>query len=143
MIYSRYHIFGDEDFGSYSCAMAAHFGTIKEFRPESDTIKAYLEWVKLYFTVNDVAEEKQIPILLSSSGAPTYALLSDLFAPNEPSSRSLADISEKLCSHFEPKRSVITECFYFFKRNQAAGENIAEYDAQLRKLVPIPTSARL
>ena len=64
--------------------MAIHFGTIKEFRPESDTIKAYLEQVKLYFTDNDVAREKQIPILLSSIGAPTYALLNDLFALNEP-----------------------------------------------------------
>ena len=73
----------------------------------------YLERVKLYFTANDVAEEKQIPILLSSVGASTYALLSDLFTLNEPSSQSLADISEKLHSHFKPKRSVIAERFYF------------------------------
>ena len=66
--------------------MAIHFGTIKGFRPESDTVRAYLECVKLYFTANDVSEEKQIPILLSAIGAPTYALLSDLLAPNEPSS---------------------------------------------------------
>ena len=114
--------------------MATPFGTIKEFSPESDSIKAYLERVQLYFTANAVDEDKQVPILLSSIGASTYALLSDLVAPHPPSTKSLTVISETLQRHFEPKRAVIAERFYFHKRDQAAGESIAEYDAHLRKL---------
>jgi len=115
-------------------ATATQFGTIKEFRPESDSIKAYLERVALYFIANGIADDKQVPILLSSIGASTYALLSDLTAPDRPGTKSLAEISATLREHFEPARAVIAERFYFHKRNQAVGESIAEFDASLRKL---------
>ena len=65
----------------------------------------------LYFTANDVPEAKQVPILLSSIGAPTYALLRDLLAPGAPGTKSLAEISATLTQHFEPKRAVIAERF--------------------------------
>ena len=65
--------------------MATQHGRLKEFHPESDSIKAYLERVMLYFTANAVDEARKVAVLLSSIGAPTYALLSDLVAPNLPS----------------------------------------------------------
>ena len=65
--------------------MAAKFGHIKEFSPDSDSIKSYLERVMLYFDANSVPQAKQVPILLSSIGPPTYSLLSDLLAPDSPS----------------------------------------------------------
>ena len=114
--------------------MATRYGHLQEFKPESDSIKAYLERVSLYFTANEVAEAKQVPVLLSSIGAPTYAVLSDLLAPDKPGDKTLEVISAALCNHFEPKRSVITERFHFHKREQAAGESISDFDAALRKL---------
>ena len=91
--------------------MATQFGCITEFQPATDAVKAYLERVNLYFTANDVPEAKQVPILLSSIGAPTYALLRDLLAPGAPGTKSLAEISATLTQHFEPKRAVIAERF--------------------------------
>ena len=73
-------------------------------------------------------------ILLSSIGALTYSLLNDLVVPTPPGTKSLAIISEVLHGHFEPKRAIITERFHFHKRDQAAGETIAEHDAALHKL---------
>ena len=101
-------------------------------RPHS--IKSYLERVQLYIDANVVAQVKQVAILLSSIGATTYFLLSDLMAPDAPSTKSLAEISVILRKHYEPKRAVIAERFYFYKRDQAAGESIADFDAALRKL---------
>ena len=46
-----------------------------------NSIKAYLERVSIYFAANDIADGKKVPVLLSSIGAPTYALLSDLLHP--------------------------------------------------------------
>ncbi len=109
--------------------MATQFGCITEFQPATDAVKAYLEQVNLYFTANEVPEAKQVPILLSSIGAPTYALLRDLLAPS-----ALAEISATLTQHFEPKRAVIAERFHFYKRDQAVGESVAEFDAVLRNL---------
>ena len=73
-------------------------------------------------------------MLLSSIGTPIYALLSDLLAPDPPADKSFEAISTALHNHFEPKRSVITEHFHFHKRDQAADETIADFDAALRKL---------
>ena len=113
---------------------ATQYGCLTEFLPESDSAKAYLERAQLYFTANSVPRDKQVAILLSSIGASTYSLLSDLVAPDAPSSKSLAEISTILRGHFESKRVVIAERFHFHKRDQAVGETISEFDAALRKL---------
>ncbi len=138
---SRYYI-GDEDITSTaiasaatgSSAMAAKFGRIEEFSPDSDSIKSYLERVQLYFDANSVPQAKQVPILLSSVGATTYSLLSNLTAPEAPLTKTLQEISAILRKHYEPKRATIAERFHFHKREQAAGESIAEFEAALRKL---------
>ena len=114
--------------------MATQYGTLTAFDPSSDSIKSYLERVRLYFIANKVAEDIQVPILLSSIGPSTYALLCDLLAPSMPSSKSLPEITETMRRHFEPKRVVIAERFHFHKRDQEGGETIAAYDASLRKL---------
>ena len=128
---SKHDISGDEN---STHAMAARYGQLQEFKPGSDSINAYLERASLYFAANDVADGKKVPVLLSSIGAPIYAVLSDLLAPEKPGDKSFDAISTALCNHFEPKRSVITERFHFHKRDQAAGESISDFDAALRKL---------
>ena len=112
----------------------AQFGILKEFCPDSESVKVYLERVQLYFEANEVPEEKQVPILLSTIGSSTYTLLSDLLAPAVPKSKTLTEITAILRRHYEPKRAVIAERFHFHKRDQAMGESIADYDAALRKL---------
>ena len=104
--------------------MATQHGSLREFHPESDTIKAYLERTSLYFSANDVPDAKKVAVLLSTIGVPTYSLLSDLVAPDPPGEKSLAEIVEALCRHFEPKRTVIAERFHFHKRDQATGEGV-------------------
>ena len=71
---------------------------------------------------------------LSSIGALLYTLLSDLLAPDPPADKSFNAISTALQNHFKPKCSVTTDCFHFHKRDQAADESIADFDAALRKL---------
>ena len=93
--------------------MATLYGQIAAFHPESDSIKAYLEHIQLYFVANKVPEDVQVPILLSCIGASTYSLLNDLFAPSAPSSKSFQVISEALDNHFEPKQVVIVQRFHF------------------------------
>ena len=93
--------------------MATKFGTIDAYNSESGSIKAYLERVQLYFSANDVPENKHVPILLSSIGAPTYAFLSDLLVPQLPSAQTLPVISEVLRKHYEPKQAVIADRFHF------------------------------
>ena len=114
--------------------MVTQHGHIQEFHPESDSIKSYLERAQLYFVANDVTGDKQVAVFLSSIGAPTYSLISDLEAPDPPIAKILREIEEILWGHYEPKRAIIAERFHFHKKEQAAGETIAEFDASLRKL---------
>lgn len=67
----------------------ATVGHIEEFNPEKERISAYLERVKLFFVANDVEEAKQVATLLLVMGGKTYALLSNLLAPDKPSSKTL------------------------------------------------------
>ena len=80
------------------------------------------------------SQNKRVPILLSSIEASTYTLLRDLVAPDAPGTLTFRRLSDVLTAHFEPKRMVITERFYFQKRVETVGESIAEFDAALRKL---------
>ena len=46
-------------------------GTLTEFKPESEKIKAYLERVQLFFDANTIAEDKQVAVLLTVIGSST------------------------------------------------------------------------
>ena len=109
-------------------------GRIGEFKPDEEQISAYLERIQLFFTANSIAEEKQVAVLLSVVGPKTYALLRDLLAPTKPQEKSFTELSTTLKNHYEPKPIVITERFHFHRRNQASGESVAEYVAELRRL---------
>ena len=114
--------------------MATQYGCQKELQPDSDSVKAYLELVTLYFEANETAIAKCVTISLSSIGASTYTLLNDLLAPISPGKKSFEEISTALCNHFEPKQLVRAELFDFHKCEQIVGETIADFDAALRKL---------
>ena len=112
----------------------ASIGKIQEFNPANERISTYLERVELFFTANGIAEEKQVPSFLSIICGKNYTLLSDLLAPTKPATKSFAALKAVLVKHFEPKPVIIAERFQFHRRNQAVGETVAEYEAELRKL---------
>ena len=121
---------------------AATHGRIKEFCPETGNIDAYLERVELYFEANHVPQDEQVPVFLSVIGEKTYLLLRSLLSPEKPRSKTLDALVPALKKHYAPIRVVIAERYGFFLRTQAVGESIAEYEAELRRLLLTATSAR-
>ncbi len=107
---------------------------LQEFQPESELLSAYLERVELFFVANDVAEGKKVAVFLSVIGSRTYSLLRNLLVPELPQSQTYAAIVTALRTHFEPKPVVIAERFHFHRRDQAVGESISTYLAELRRL---------
>ena len=115
--------------------MAVSFlGRIDEFHSENESIAAYLERVELFFTANEVADGKRVPVFLNRIGGKTNSLLRNLLAPEKPSTKTMAQLSTALRQYFEPKKLVIAERFHFHKRSQAVGETLTEYVAELRRL---------
>ena len=72
--------------------MAAKYECLQELLPDEDSIDAYLECAALYYEANDIGEAKRVAIFLSSIGVRTYALLSNLVAPDAPGSRTFKEI---------------------------------------------------
>ena len=63
-----------------------------------------------------------------------YTLLRGLLAPDLPKEKGFDELEKALTDHYEPKPLVIAERFNFYKRGQAAGESLADYQAELRRL---------
>ena len=114
--------------------MTTTIGTLSEFVLQKEKISTYLECVELYFAANEVEDEKHVPVLLTAIGGETYALLCSLLAPVKPSSKTFTELKEVLQRHFNPKRLVIAERFYFHSRSQASGKSITEYVSEIRRL---------
>ena len=112
----------------------ARLGRVNEFVPEKETISAYLERVEMFFLANDIGEDKKVPVLLSVIGATTYALLRNLVTPAAPKDKEYATLCKLLKDHCEPTPIVIAERYRFYSRKQNAGESIAEYIAELKRL---------
>ena len=100
----------------------ATFRKLEESQTENEKISSYLERVELFFSVNNVAKEKQVAVLLSIIGAKTYSLFSDLLAPANPKDKSLDQLAQVLKGYFEPKPLVIAKRFTFHCRNQFTNE---------------------
>jgi len=109
-------------------------GSLSAFKPKNENIEAYLERVQLYFEANGIEDDKRVAVLLTVIGSDIYALLRSLLAPVKPREKSFKELSDTLHHHFDPKPLVIAERFHFHRRNQASGESISEYVAELRRL---------
>ena len=70
----------------------ATYVMLLEFCRSDEEFSAYLEQVELFFSANDVPDEKQVPIFLSALGRTTYGLLCSLLAPTNPKEQSFAEL---------------------------------------------------
>ncbi|KAK3091048.1 hypothetical protein FSP39_016771 [Pinctada imbricata] len=115
-------------------AAAGYIGKIEPFDESIETWTSYVERLDQYFAVNDIDSEKKVPALLTLIGGKTYGLLRNLTAPDKPSTKTYAVITELLQKHLSPKPLVIAERYRFHKRNQRQDESVNDYVAELRKL---------
>ena len=112
----------------------AVIGQVPEFNSETYSLTAYVERVKLFIQANGIEDARKVPVLLSVIGGKTYDLLRNLLSPTDPKDKTFDELVEALKGHFEPKPIVIAERFHFHKRNQAAGESVAQFIAESRRL---------
>ena len=145
----RYHT-GDEDFPPfYSFSMSnsgtppaspqprprmATIGSIEPFDPSTGDWSSYAARLDQYITANDVPEGRKVATLLTVIGSATYKLLENLLTPDQPATKSYAELIAALKGHLSPKPLVIAERYRFHKRDQQSGETIAQYTAELRCL---------
>ena len=110
----------------------SHRGQISRFDPNSDDWVIYCEQLEQHFLAYDVAENKQVPMLLSSLPADVYTTLRAILSPDIPSSRTYAEI-KTLTEYLKPKRSVSTQRYEFHQRGQREGEPVIVYITELQR----------
>ena len=104
------------------------------FNPEEEKIGTYLQRVELFFIANEIAPDKWVPVFLTLIGGKVYSLLADLLAPQAPCTKSFAQLSQVLKDHYEPKKVIVVNCFYFHRCFQGPDESIADFVAGLPKM---------
>ena len=86
---------------------------MQHFVPDTESIKAYLERLALYFDVNSITAE--VPVLLTVIGAANYTFFQGLVSPAKPKDKSYADLEAVLLTHFSPKTLTVAERFRFYR----------------------------
>ena len=96
---------------------AAVVGQLTEFHPEVESVEAYLERASLYFDANNVAEDKQVSVLLTAIGPKVYSL-PKFCAPAKPRTKTLVQLTTMLMNHYSLKPLPIAQRYHFNRREK-------------------------
>ena len=105
--------------------LATH-DTISVFSSSQESWTTYVERLQQYLACNEIENaDQQRAVLLSVCGPTTYRLIRNLVAPKKPTELKFAELVEVLQKHYNPKPSVIVQCYRFNTCNRLTGETIA------------------
>ena len=102
-----------------------------------------IECAIIYFTANEVAEDKHAAVFLSELDERAYAFICDLAASDLPRDKSFTEIITFLESHYDPKPNVIAQRFHFHRRNLILMQGVSKYITELWRLPLIATSGHI
>ncbi|XP_063530485.1 uncharacterized protein LOC134741581 [Cydia strobilella] len=84
--------------------------------------------------LNDVPEEKKVPLLLTKITPQVFEILTSLCSTKKPASHSYSELTTILKNKYVQKKSIVLERATFRNRNQLPNEKIEDYMTELRKL---------
>ncbi|UYV82848.1 hypothetical protein LAZ67_22001069, partial [Cordylochernes scorpioides] len=111
----------------------AHF-QFSEFNEEVESFSTFFERLEQFLILEDASEDKKKAYLLTLIGAKAYEFLKTLCSPELPKNKTFEELTEKLNTHFSPKRSIIVQRFIFFKWMQETEESISQYLVAIKRL---------
>ena len=83
--------------------------------PSTGDWSSYEAHLDQYITTNDVLEGRKVATLLTVIGSATYKLLENLLTPDQPATKSYAELIAAMKGHLSPKPLVIAERNRFHK----------------------------
>ena len=111
---------------------------IKEFDPEKEDWRDYIEQVEQYFIAHGLSGKEKEPtrraLFLSGVGSSTYVTLKSLLAPVKPADKKFDEIVAVLTKHYSPPPSEVVQSYRFFSRVRQQGESVSAFVAALRRL---------
>lgn len=114
--------------------MSSVSGRIGEFDVVNGKWALYCDRLQMHFLVNGTEEKLKIPTLISVIGDEAYELMVNLCSPKKPSEMKYTEVVEIMQSHLQPKSSILSERYKFRQCRQRAGQSVAEFVTELKKL---------
>ena len=116
-------------------AMAtALLGSIEPFDASANDWETYVARLEQFLDANSIKEEKKVATLLTLIGGSTFQLLRNFVAPADPKTKPFNELATALKQHFSPAPLAIAERYHFHKRDQAPGETVVTYIAELQRM---------
>ena len=109
-------------------------GHIHEYDSKSETFTAWKARLRQYFLANGIQAERHVPALIATIGSQGYKTLQDIFAPEDPCTKTFQELCDALEQHHSPKPLQLAERFRLHKCTQGDTETVTEFIATLRSL---------
>lgn len=107
-------------------------GEIKSFGGEKWDV--FVEQLDSFMVVNDIPNEKKVPLLITKLTPEIFEVLQCLCSPTKPNKLSYEELCSKLKEKYNKPRSTTIERAEFRRRNQLPNEKIQDYVLQLKLL---------
>ena len=114
--------------------MAAVYGHVGPFDENTEKFADYAGRCEAFMEANEIAEDRQVHVLLAVVGPQAYKLLKNLCDPANPNSKSYQDLKQILQAHYEPAPIVIAERHKFWTASQEENESVSDFVVRLKKL---------
>lgn len=107
-------------------------GEIKQF--DGEKWEVFEQQLECFITVNDISDEKKVPLLITKLAPKVFETLTYLCSPTKPVKSTFEELCKKLKEKYAKPLSTALERAEFRKRNQLGHEKIQDYVLELRKL---------
>lgn len=114
--------------------MAKH-GQMDEFSGEGDDWTTYGECLEPYFVANDITSpDKKCAMLLSCCGSAMHKIIRSIIYLKKETDFTFEELEKVVKNHYAPKPSKVVQRYKFNSHSQQAGESIADFMDDLRRL---------
>ena len=112
----------------------AHIGAPAAFDHRNMKWSSYKVQFENFLTANGITDPAvSRSCLITLLGTQSYEILESLCFPDDPNSKTTAELLELMSQHFKPQRLKIAEQYRFWRIKQGTGQSIPDYVADIRK----------
>ena len=110
---------------------AGMFGQIEQY-VVGENFEEYISRLEMFFLVNDTPDNRKVPVLVTVAGPSLYTIATRLCAPDDPRTKSYANLVKLLKDHLGPTTNVVAERYKFRKCEQLASQSITDFIISLK-----------
>lgn len=95
---------------------------------------AYQQQFECFLLLNEINQDKKVPLLITKLSTKVYELLTTLCIPETPLNQTYEKLCEKLTKYYHPGKNNALHQAEFRKRCQKQNESIEQYIIELKRL---------